>query len=76
MQEDEPVGSAGKVARCVCHIYPQMATGSPLCQDICRPDITENQGGENMRDRSGPIRTGIQEQGSGQAAAVRERPSR
>lgn len=43
----------------------------PLCQDSCRPDRTENEGGENMRDRSGAIRTGIQEQGGGQAAAAR-----
>lgn len=35
----------------------------PLCQDSCRPDRAENQGGENTRDRSGPIRAGIQEQG-------------
>ncbi len=46
---------------------------TPLCQDSCRPDRTENEGGENMRDRNGPIRTGIQEQGSGAAVAAGER---
>jgi hypothetical protein len=45
------------------YAYDRVTDAQPLCQDSCRPDRTENQGGENMRDRSGPIRTRIKEQG-------------